>query len=173
MVSTDPKTLPDICTWYLTTNLPSPGSDWANEEGALPAADLEEVVRIYGLRMWIEQSYKQVKHSLGWSQYQVRSDMAIRRHWALVCCAFSYCWYNQSHSPRDEALPQDCGQPAEPIDTDPATDEVAGRGENQPPGVVAGGAESGACVAGPLDNAVAVLERLVRTAPTTPTTRAA
>ncbi len=173
VVSTDPKTLPDICTWYLTTNLPSPGSEWANEEGALPAADLEEVVRIYGLRMWIEQSYKQVKHSLGWNQYQVRSDMAIRRHWELVCCAFSFCWYNQSHSPGDEALPQDCGQPAEPIDTDPATDEVAGRGENQTPGVVAGGAESGACVAGPLDNAVAVLERLVRTAPTTPTTRAA
>ncbi len=49
--------------------------------------------------MWVEQSYKQVKHSLGWSQYQVRSDLAIRRHWELVCCAFSFCWYNQSHSP--------------------------------------------------------------------------
>jgi hypothetical protein len=26
----------------------------------------------------VEQSYKQVKHALGWSQYQVRSDQAIR-----------------------------------------------------------------------------------------------
>ncbi len=22
----------------------------------------------------------------------VRSDRAIRRHWQLVCCAFSFCW---------------------------------------------------------------------------------
>jgi hypothetical protein len=43
--------------------------------------------------MWVEQSYKQVKHALGWSQYQVRSDIAIRRHWQLVCCAFSFCWW--------------------------------------------------------------------------------
>jgi hypothetical protein len=46
-------------------------------------------VRLYGLRMWVEQSYKQVKHALGWSEYQVRSDQAMRRHWQLVCCAFS------------------------------------------------------------------------------------
>ena len=34
---------------------------------------------------------------LRWSQYQVRSDRAIRRHWLLVCCAFSFCWYHASH----------------------------------------------------------------------------
>jgi hypothetical protein len=32
------------------------------------------------------------------TQYQVRSDQAIRRHWQLVCCAFSFCWYHSSHS---------------------------------------------------------------------------
>jgi hypothetical protein len=26
-------------------------------------ACLEEVIRLYGLRMWVEQSYKQVKHT--------------------------------------------------------------------------------------------------------------
>jgi hypothetical protein len=40
----------------------------------------------------------QIKHTLGWSQYQVRSDQAIRRHWQLVCCAFSFCWYHASHT---------------------------------------------------------------------------
>src|SRR3712207_9497785 len=60
------------------------------EESKLEAADLSEIVRLYGLRMWVEQSYKQVKHVLGWSDYQVRSDIAIRRHWQLVCCAFSF-----------------------------------------------------------------------------------
>lgn len=173
VVSTDPKELPGISTWYQVTNLPSPGSERASEEGALPAAGLGEVVRLYGLRMWIEQGYKQVKHSLGWSQYQVRSDIAMRRHWELVCCAFSFCWYNQSHSPGDEALPPDSGQPATPSDADPATEEVAGRGGNQARDVVAGGAAGGAVVAGPVDNAVALLERLVGQAPPVPAATAA
>ncbi len=54
---------------------------------------MAEVVRLYGLRMWVEQSYKQAKHALGWSDYRVRSDPAIRRHWQLVFCAFSFCWW--------------------------------------------------------------------------------
>jgi hypothetical protein len=50
------------------------------------------VVRLYGLRNWVEQGYKQVKQELGWADFMVRSDRAIRRHWHLVCCAFSFCW---------------------------------------------------------------------------------
>jgi hypothetical protein len=57
------------------------------------------VVRLYGLRMWVEQSYKQVKHVLGWSGYQLRSDVAIRRHWHLVCLAFSVCWWAYGRLP--------------------------------------------------------------------------
>jgi hypothetical protein len=48
------------------------------------------VVRLYGLRPWIEQSYKQVKDELGWADFRVRSDRAIRRHQTLVNCAFSF-----------------------------------------------------------------------------------
>jgi hypothetical protein len=39
-----------------------------------------EIVRLYGLRSWIEQSYKQIKDELGRADLQVRSDIAIRRH---------------------------------------------------------------------------------------------
>lgn len=95
VASTDPKTLPDLSTWYLVTNLPAP-DECQEGEPQFPPASLEEVLRLYGLRMWVEQSYKHVKHALGWSQYQVRSDTAIRRHWQLVCCAFSFCWYHAS-----------------------------------------------------------------------------
>ena len=95
IATTDPLTLPELTTCYLVTNLPAPGSQQA-ADSELAAASLEEVVRLYGLRMWVEQSYKQVKHALGWSQYQVRSDKAIRRHWQLVCCAFSFYWYHAS-----------------------------------------------------------------------------
>ena len=35
-----------------------PRSERAKEESELEAADLAEVVRLYGLRMWVEQSYK-------------------------------------------------------------------------------------------------------------------
>ena len=49
----------------------------------------------------MEQSYKQVKHALGWSEYQVRSDLAIRRHWQLVCCAFSFCWWAYGRLPTE------------------------------------------------------------------------
>jgi hypothetical protein len=78
IATTDPVTLPDLTTFYLVTNLPAPGSPRA-EVSQLALASLEEVVRLYGLRMWVEQSYKQVKHALGWSQYQVRNDRAMRR----------------------------------------------------------------------------------------------
>jgi hypothetical protein len=77
-------------------------------------------VRLSGLSMWVEQSYK---HALGWSQYQVRSDRAMRRHWQLVCCAFSFCWYHASH-PAAESLQE----PAKEADSSagPEADVPAG-----------------------------------------------
>jgi DDE superfamily endonuclease len=83
----DPASLPERATWYLATTL------------SVEEANLAEVVRLYGLRNWVEQAYKQVKGSLGWSQYQVRADRAIRRHWALVQCAFAFCWWAETRTP--------------------------------------------------------------------------
>jgi DDE superfamily endonuclease len=87
----DPAALPDKATWYLVTNLARPGGP-REEDSPWPAASLAEIVRIYGLRHWVEQSYKQVKDELGWADFQVRSGIAIRRHQALVNCAFTFCW---------------------------------------------------------------------------------
>jgi hypothetical protein len=42
VATTDPKELPDKATWYLTTNLPAPGSERSREDGALVPADLSE-----------------------------------------------------------------------------------------------------------------------------------
>jgi len=97
VATTDPQELPDATTWYLLTTLPAP-TQRPGTEHTPAAASLEEVIRLYGLRMWVEQSDKQVKHALGWSQDQVRSDQAIRRHWQLVWCAFSFGWYHVSHA---------------------------------------------------------------------------
>jgi len=65
VVSTDPERLPRLGTWYyLTTNLPAPGHRLARETEGQPllaAASVAEVVRLYGLRMWVEQNlYKNV-----------------------------------------------------------------------------------------------------------------
>ena len=38
-----------------------------------------------------------MKQELGWADFQVRSDRAIRRHWALVGCAFAFCWWAEGH----------------------------------------------------------------------------
>ncbi|WUX02755.1 transposase (plasmid) [Streptomyces sp. NBC_01450] len=91
VATTDPAGLPEKATWYLATNLPHPDAPHA-PTSPHPPADLAEIVRLYGLRPWIEQSYKQVKDELGWADVQVRSDRAIRRHQTLVNCAFSFCW---------------------------------------------------------------------------------
>src|SRR5204863_9086427 len=107
VATADPGTLPDQATWYLATNLPRPGGP-READSPHPAASLAEIVRIYGIRHWIEQSYRQVKDELGWADFQVRSDTAIRRHQALVNCAFSFCWaaWFAEHPPQHDAAPQ-------------------------------------------------------------------
>ncbi len=163
VATTDPATLPDHQTWYLATNLPAPGA--TPGDVTLPPADLAEVVRLYGLRLWVEQSYKQTKYALGWSQYQVRSDQAMRRHWQLVCCAFSFCWWHDSHqTPAVEAPPDP------PPEAQPAADEAAGPGENTPQApasVLAGGAARRARLAGAVAHAPTLLALLVAAAPAT------
>src|SRR5215213_708238 len=152
VVTTDTERLPRLLTWYLTTNLPAPGFERQTESDLAPAST-QEVVRLYGLRMWVEQSYKQVKHALGWSDYQVRSDTAIRRHWQLVCCAFSFCWWAYGHLPVSPL--------EEPTDTqETLAGPPAGRGKKEASGVLAGGVEGGQRVAGALRDALAILERV-------------
>ena len=172
VATTDPQTLPDLTTWYLVTNLPAP-TEQPTTGLQFPPASLIEVIRLYGLRMWVEQSYKQVKHALGWSQYQVRSDKAIRRHWQLVCCAFSFCWYHASHSsatipqePREASERQEPPQTRVPADA-VGTGKKNQRGERSSATAdLASGASSGTRMVGTLDHAQALLERVVTSAPT-------
>ena len=173
IATTDPLTLPELSTCYLVTNLPAPGTSREKEEQV--AATLEEVVRLYGLRMWVEQSYKQVKHTLGWSQYQVRSDKAIRRHWQLVCCAFSFCWYHASHASAQEGereIPQQQEDVCPPRSVSAET--TGRRKKNRPTGpgkrgttsaLLAEGSAGSTRLVGALGHAPTLLARLVRSPP--------
>lgn len=169
-VTTDPSKLPANSSWYLTTNLPAPRSS-REEESPLAAASLEEIVRLYGLRMWVEQSYKHLKGELGFSDFQVRSDEAIRRHWQLILCAFSFCWwaYIRQHY---EVAPIDATPEARPV----LEEEVGGKRRSRkgaPSPLMAASPAAGTQLAGPVGNAVALLEGVVGSAPATPVARSA
>jgi hypothetical protein len=169
-VTTDPTRLPADSTWYLLTNLPHPDAPHAATSPFIPAT-LAEVARLYGLRTWVEQGYKQVKQELGWADWQVRSDRAIRRHWALVCAAFSFCWWAWSRAPDGAALPTGTTTSAQPVPVANAGrgKNVAGRRAPRRPAerALAGGAPAGASVAAPLDPALALVARLVAATATT------
>jgi len=176
VATTDPAELPERTTCYLLTNLPAPGSSRATQS-ELIAAEVAEVVRLYSLRSWIEQSYKQVKNSLGWAHYQVRSDLAMRRHWQLVCCAFTFCWWANTDLLLDEDAPP--GVVLEEEDASSSTSEEMERGEKgdskprAPSSVLARGTKKGEDVAGAVRNAVALLEGVLREAPAQGTAKAA
>src|SRR5438477_1372310 len=158
VATADPATLPDKVTWYLVTNLPRPGGP--REAGSPhPAAGLAEIVRLYGIRNWIEQGYKQVKDELGWADFQVRSDIAIRRHQALVNCAFSFCWdaWFADHPPRPDSAPQP-GPGGGERGRRPRRTTAAGA-------VLAAGAARDPCLAFPLDRAAALVAGMVQGAP--------
>jgi hypothetical protein len=161
VATTDPATLPKLTTWYLLCNLPRPAGRRAQQ------AQLAEIVATYGLRNWVEQGYKQVKDELGWADFQVRSDRAIRRHWTLVCLAFSFCW----HAGQAEAVVAAAPTPPEAASVPAARAAARGAWERRDPdgphragrrgAVVAQGAAAGARLAGPVGVAAALLARMV------------
>jgi len=171
VATTDPATLPSLTTWYLATNLPRLGTSHADDAPFAPA-DLAEVVRLYGLRNWVEQGYKQLKQELGWADFMVRSDQAIRRHWHLVFCAFSFCWraWFTTGPPTDPVMAPDTADTASP--PDPDSPSATGRGENglragrsTAPRLLAKDAPARPQLAGSLDVPLALLARLVERAP--------
>ncbi len=153
VATTHPDTLPEKSTWYLATNLPRPNST-RQADSPHPAADLAEIVRIYGIRNWIEQSYKQVKDELGWADFQVRTDRAIRRHQTLVNCAFSFCW--------EAGLPP---TPANRLARPERGHPIA------PPGTLAPGPTCRPQLADPHHHAATLVESLVQHAPTSRVTK--
>ncbi len=158
VATADPGSLPGKATWYLATNLPRPGGP-READSVHPAASLAEITRIYGIRHWIEQSYKQVKDELGWADFQVRSDTAIRRHQALVNCAFSFCWaawFAENPPQRSTAAPRPGAGRGE---------RGAARRRTAAGTVLAAGTARGTRLAFPLDRAAALVDRMVQGAP--------
>ena len=162
--------MPPPGTWSPTCLLP-PSARQRNN-GSLPAS-LEEVIRLYGLRMWVEQSYKQVKHTLGWSQYQVRSDTSHSAALAVGLLRFLLLLVSRrsSHLQANGRGTGDSEPEASPPTSVPA--DAAGTGEKNQRGtksattpVLAGSPSGGARMVGAVDHAAALLASVVRAAPT-------
>jgi len=66
VATTNPRTRPSLSTGSLVTNLPVPGTAQA-ARSAFATTDVTEIVRLYGVRQGVEQSYKQTTYALGWS----------------------------------------------------------------------------------------------------------
>ena len=100
-----------------------------------------------------------MKDELGWADFQVRSDIAIRRHQVLVTCAFSFCWaawFGDHSAPRQTAAPR----------PEPGRGERGARRRRTVPGaVLAAGAARGPRLAFPLDRTAALVDRMVQGAP--------
>ena len=167
VATTDPATLPTQSTWYLATDLPRPGSR-RTADSSEPPADLAEVVRIYGIRHWIEQSYKQIKDELGWADFQVRSDTAIRRHQTLVTCAFSFCWDAWFAQPPDPGPATGLGDESVPAKAGPV-ERGPERTPSAPPGQLAQGDSRRPGLARPLDHSPTLLASLDQRPTTTRT----
>ena len=167
-VTTDPARRPADSTRSLLTNLPHPAAPHAATAPFTPATRAE-IARRYGLRTWVEQGYQQVKQALGWADWQVRADRASRRHWALVCGAFSCCWWAWSRAPDDRTGPTgtaDADQPV-PVASPGRGNNLADRRTARRPAerALAGGAAARPGLAPPLDPALALVARLVGAAP--------
>jgi len=54
-----------------------------------------KLLRAWSFRDRIDKFYECAKDNLGFDQYQVRSDRAIRRHWYLVFLMYSYLIYHR------------------------------------------------------------------------------
>jgi hypothetical protein len=131
----DPRTLPrwpQARTWSLLTTLPLPGTTRAAEPPDRPPAAVAEGVRLDGWRQGIEQGEKPGKQELGWADFPVRSDRAIRRHWAVVGGALAYCWWAQSVRTPSGSL-RELRHPPPPVSRSPTSRERGEKEGRSPP----------------------------------------
>jgi hypothetical protein len=158
----DPAQLKPESTWYLATSLP------------LEQINAAQVYKIYRLRDWIEHFYKPVKHELGWTDYQVRSEQAIVRHWQLVLLAYTFSLLVGAAPPSATPVPSTTPSPlgramgGEKIGASRPTERPHTRRADRLGGDVA----PGTGLALPLGAAAPLLATLVERRPTARTGRA-
>ncbi len=74
---TDPKTMPENSTSSIMTNIQDKRSNLKKTLGNL-----------YGLRTWVEYSFRQCKQELGWTNYRFTNFKHIEKWWEIIMSAY-------------------------------------------------------------------------------------
>ncbi|UQN08467.1 transposase [Deinococcus sp. QL22] len=106
--------MPEDRTEYLISNLRESEQDTVVWQAKTPPASLLEIALLYARRPRIEQAYREVKQHLGWTHCQARSDLALRRHWNLVCIAFCFLYWSTTQPTHDDPTTEPHGDGHEP-----------------------------------------------------------
>jgi len=93
-LTTDPETIPENSTSFVMTNL----------QGNIKRS----LGDFYGLRTWVEYSFRQCKQELGWTDYRLTDFQHIEKWWEIIFSVYSmislhtppFLSLNQSHQMR-------------------------------------------------------------------------
>jgi SRSO17 transposase len=76
-ITTDTETLPENSTSFIMTNIQETRSKMKKILGNL-----------YGLRTWVEYSFRQCKQELGWTDYRFTNFQEINKWWEIIMSAY-------------------------------------------------------------------------------------
>jgi SRSO17 transposase len=76
-ITTDPETMPENSTSFIMTNIQDKRSNLKRILGNL-----------YGLRTWVEYSFRQCKQELGWTNYRFTNFKDIEKWWEIIMSAY-------------------------------------------------------------------------------------
>ena len=76
-ITTDPETMPENSTSFVMTNIQDKRSNLKKVLGNL-----------YGLRTWVEYSFRQCKQELGWTDYRFTNFREINKWWEIIMSAY-------------------------------------------------------------------------------------
>ncbi len=81
-ITTDPETMPENSTSFVQTNI---------------KGQLKKILGdLYGLRTWIEYSFRQCKQELGWTDYRFTKFKDIEKWWEIIFCVYTMISSNSS-----------------------------------------------------------------------------
>jgi SRSO17 transposase len=76
-ITTAPETMPENSTSFVMTNIQATRSQMKKILGNL-----------YGLRTWVEYSFRQCKQELGWTDYRLTNFEYINKWWEMIMSAY-------------------------------------------------------------------------------------
>jgi SRSO17 transposase len=85
-ITTEKETVSDESTWFVMTKIPN--------------LKYKEVGKIYQVRAYVEQGFRNSKNELGWADFRLTNYADIQKWWELVMCAYlMVCLHNITFNP--------------------------------------------------------------------------